>query len=72
MLTELVDMPVVDEAMLLDEAALGEWGTELAQRLNQKSEASVSYTVSVKGDDDSNQFGLLLDKRLHGLTTTRY
>jgi DNA gyrase subunit B len=70
-LKELVDMPVVDEAVLSSETEIGEWGTELAQRLNQKSEASVSYTVSVKGDDNSNQFGLLLDKRLHGLTTTR-
>jgi DNA gyrase subunit B len=70
-LKELVDMPVVDEAMLSSETAIGEWGNELAQRLNKKSEASVSYKVSVKGDDDSNQFGLLLNKRLHGLTTAR-
>ena len=70
-LKELVDMPVVDEAVLSSETAIGEWGNELALRLNKKSEASVSYKVSVKGDDDSNQFGLLLDKRLHGLTTAR-
>ena len=70
-LQELVDMPVVDEEMLLSEAALGEWGKILAIGLNQKSEASVSYAVSVKSDEDSNQFGLMLDKRLHGLTTSR-
>ena len=70
-LQELVDMPVVDEEMLLNEAALGEWGKNLAIGLNQKSEASVSYVVSVKSDEDSNQFGLMLDKRLHGLTTSR-
>ena len=70
-LQELVDMPVVDEDMLLNEAALGEWGKNLAIGLNQKSEASVSYVVSVKSDEDSNQFGLMLDKRLHGLTTSR-
>jgi DNA gyrase subunit B len=70
-LKELVDMPVVDETVLSSEMAIGDWGDELALRLNQKSEASVSYKVSVKGDDNSNQFGLLLDKRLHGLTTTR-
>ncbi|HUV22491.1 MAG TPA: DNA topoisomerase (ATP-hydrolyzing) subunit B [Gammaproteobacteria bacterium] len=70
-LKELVDMPVVDETVLSSETAMGDWGDELALRLNQKSEASVSYKVSVKGDDNSNQFGLLLDKRLHGLTTTR-
>jgi DNA gyrase subunit B len=70
-LQELVNMPVFDEEMLLSESALGEWGKILAIGLNQKSEASVSYAVSVKSDEDSNQFGLMLDKRLHGLTTSR-
>jgi len=67
----LVNMPIVGEAMLLDETAMAQWGEQLIQRLNQASEASVSYTMSVKGDDDSNRFGLMLDKRLHGLTTSR-
>ena len=70
-LAELIDLPVVDENMLLDESALKEWGDLLTQRLNDKSEASVSYIVSVKGDENSNQFGLVLNKRLHGLTTAR-
>ena len=64
-------MPIVDTAMLHDKEAIGDWGAQLAQRLNDKSEASVSYVVSVSGDDDSNQYGLVLDKRLHGLTTAR-
>jgi len=55
----------------LNESARGEWGKNHAIGLNQKSEASVSYVVSVKSDEDSNQFGLMLDKRLHGLTTSR-
>ncbi len=66
-LEELIDLPAVKEAMLLDEKALGEWGDILAGRLNDKSEASVSYIVSVKGDDNSNRFGLVVDKRMHGL-----
>jgi DNA gyrase subunit B len=70
-LHELIDMPVADEAVLGSEQAIGEWGALLVERLNQKSETSVSYMVSVKGDEDSNQFGLLLDKRLHGLTTSK-
>jgi DNA gyrase subunit B len=65
----LVDLPGVDEAMLLDESAMGEWGEQLVGQLNRKSEASVSYSASVKSDDDSAQFGLILEKRLHGLTT---
>ncbi len=68
-LAELVDLPAVDDARLLDRDALAEWGGWLAERLNAKSEASVSYSVSVKSDENSNQFGLKIDKRLHGITT---
>ncbi len=69
-LEELVDLSLVNEAILLDEKAMGEWGETLATRLNAKSEASVSYAVSVKGDDNSNRFGLIIDKRLHGLSNS--
>jgi len=69
-LEELVDLSPVSEAILLDEGQMGQWGETLAKRLNAKSEASVSYKVSVKGDDNSNRFGLIVDKRLHGLTNS--
>ncbi len=69
-LEELVDLSPVNEATLLDEKAIGAWGEVLSARLNAKSEASVSYTVSVKGDDSSNRFGLIVDKRLHGLSNS--
>ena len=68
-LEEMVDLPVVTESTLLDDSAIDAWGQALATRLNEKSESSVSYKVSVKGDEDSNQFGLILEQRLHGLTT---
>jgi len=68
-LEELVDLPVATETTLLDEKLIGEWAEELVSRLNEKSGSSVSYSMSVKSDDDSNQFGLILEKRLHGLTT---
>ncbi len=68
-LAEMVDMPAVDEARLLDEQAMAEWGAWLAERLNAESENSVSYKVSVKSDEDSNQYGLEIAKRLHGITT---
>ncbi len=68
-LKELVDLPVVNESSLLDEKELGDWGNLLVDRLNEKSEASISYSVSVKSDENSNRFGLTIDKRLHGLTT---
>ena len=69
-LEELVDLPAVNEATLLDEKAIGDWGETLVARLNEKSEASISYMVSVKADENSNRFGLVIDKRLHGLTTS--
>ena len=68
-LEELVDLPAVSESMLLDEKAMADWGELLAERLNGKSGASVSYKVSVKGDEDSNQFGLVIDQRLHGISS---
>jgi DNA gyrase subunit B len=66
-LAELIDLPGVSESELLDEGAMNDWGQTLAARLNDKSGASVSYQVSVKSDDNSNQFGLLLEKRHHGI-----
>ncbi len=68
-LEELVDLPAVDDARLLDQEAMAEWGGWLADRLNAKSEAAVSYKVSVRGEEDSNQFGLRIDKRLHGIAS---
>ena len=69
-LEELVDLPAVTDNMLLDEQALADWGQLLAQRLNAKTGAAVSYNVSVKSDEDSNQFGLDIDKRLHGISSS--
>jgi DNA gyrase subunit B len=70
-LEELVDLPPVSESMLLDEKSLADWGELLAERLNAKSSASVSYNVSVKSDEDSNRYGLVIDKRLHGISSQR-
>ena len=69
-LDELVDMSPVGESVLLDEKKMQAWGEELQRRLNDKSEAAVRWDVSVKGDEDSNQFGLTIDKRLHGIVTS--
>ena len=68
-LEELVDLPAIDEKTLLDKQAMSRWGDMLAERLNHKSEASMSYTVSVESDEDSNQFGLEIERRLHGIST---
>jgi DNA gyrase subunit B len=53
-LEELLDLPPVGESMLLDDEAMAEWG---------------EYTMSVKGDEDSNRYGLVIAKRLHGVTS---
>ena len=68
-LEELVDLPPVVESMLLDDKAMAEWGESLVGRLNVKSGASLSYAVSVKGDEDSNRYGLVIAKRMHGVTS---
>jgi DNA gyrase subunit B len=70
-LEELVDLPPVSESMLLDEKSMGEWGQKLAERLNAKSGAAVSYSVSVRGDENSNRFGLTVNRQLHGISSAR-
>ena len=66
-LAELIDISAVSETVLLDEAAMNDWGLALCARLNEKSSASVTYQISVKSDENSNQFGLILEKRHHGI-----
>ncbi len=68
-LAELVDLPALDEASLVDEKAMGEWAEKLAKRLNENSESSVSYKVSVKSKENSNLLGIEISKRLHGYVT---
>jgi DNA gyrase subunit B len=62
-------LPAITETTLLDSAELGIWGELLAQRLNDKSGASLSYTVAVNNDENSNQFGLTITKKMHGIYT---
>ena len=69
-LEQLVDLPPVIENVLFDEKSMQEWGQLLAERLNAKSGAAVSYNVSVRGDEDSNQYGLVVDKQLHGIASS--
>ena len=67
MLQELIDLPVLTEATLLDEKAMQDWAEVLQARLNEKSETSVNYSINVIGDEDSNQYSLEINKRLHGI-----
>ena len=66
-LYELIDLPVIGESDLLDQKAMSLWGVKLAERLNDKFGASVSFEVKVASDENSNQFGLVVSKRLHGI-----
>jgi DNA gyrase subunit B len=66
-LHELIDLPAVSESDLLDENAMNLWGNNLAGRLNDLSGASISFKVNVESDENSNQFGVIVDKKLHGM-----
>lgn len=68
-LEELIDLPAIKEEMLLDSTKLAVWAELLALRLNEKSGASLSYEVSVSNDENSNQFGLTITKKMHGIFT---
>ena len=67
LLHELIDLPAVVENNLLDENAMNRWGSKLAERLNDEAGSSVSYEVNVRSDENSNQFGLVVEKKLHGI-----
>lgn len=69
MLVELIDLPALTESMLLDEKAVQDWADTLSERLNSKSENSVGYTIKAIADEDSIQFGLEINKRLHGIVS---
>lgn len=68
-LEELIDLPAVTEEILLDTTKMADWGESLAFRINEKSGASLSYEVSVSNDENSNQFGLTITKKMHGIFT---
>ncbi len=69
-LKQLVNLKVVTKSMLLDEAAMAQWGELLGARVNSNSETSLSYVTSVKSNDDSNEYGIQIEKRLHGIVTS--
>jgi len=68
-LEELIDLPAINEETLLDSVEMSIWGESLAKHLNEKSGASLSYTVTVNNDENSNQFGLTIAKKMHGIYT---
>ena len=69
-LKQLVNLNVVTKPMLLDKAAMVQWGGLLEARVNKNSEASLSYVASVRSNDDSNEYGIQIEKRLHGIVTS--
>ncbi|MGK0428033.1 MAG: DNA gyrase subunit B [Ulvibacter sp.] len=66
---ELIELPAIKEETLSDSTALNVWGDSLLRRLNEKSGASLSYDVSVNSDDNSNQLGFTITKKMHGIYT---
>lgn len=66
-LEELINLPALDEHILSDKEAMNRWGQRLVEQLNEKGGASLSYEASVESDENSNQFGLRITKKLHGI-----
>jgi DNA gyrase subunit B len=66
-LHELLNLPAIGETMLLDEKDMALWGTQFSERLNTGSAASITYQVDVESDENSNQYGLIVVKKLHGI-----
>lgn len=66
-LEELIDLPALGQSSLSDTEAMKHWGQRLVERLNGKAGSSLSYQASVESDENSNQFGLRIIKKLHGI-----
>ena len=66
-LQELINLPALDEKSLSDTRAMDQWGKRLIDRLNENAGASVSYEASVESDENSNQFGLRITRKQHGM-----
>ncbi len=66
-LEELIDLPALDDAQLSDSEAVNQWGQRLIDRLNENAGNSLSYEAIVESDENSNQFGLRIIKKLHGM-----
>ncbi|MFV2031228.1 MAG: DNA topoisomerase (ATP-hydrolyzing) subunit B [Gammaproteobacteria bacterium] len=66
-LEELIDLPALGQSSLSDTEAMKHWGQRLVERLNEKAGSSLSYQASVESDENSNQFGLRIIKKLHGI-----
>ena len=66
-LQELIDTPKVTEDILSNSDALIQWGETLTLKLNEKCGASLSFEPSVSSDENSNQFGLIITKKMHGI-----
>ena len=56
--------------MLLDETAMQEWSDMLVAQVSKSSDNSLSYKPSVIPADDSNEYGIQIEKRLHGIVST--
>ena len=68
-LYELIDLTALNETSLLDADIMKHWSEKLQVCLNNKAETSISYTTNIIEDENSNQYGVIINKHMHGLSS---
>jgi DNA gyrase subunit B len=71
LLEKLIYMPKIDEAMIEDSTSLETWIQELEGRLNLDLRISESCTLSRVGEEEADEAGLLLTRKIHGIGNER-
>ena len=68
-LNELIHIPALKESDLKQEDRMQQWSSELQQKLNQKTTSAINYLLTLQAEEDSNDFAILIDKKLHGISS---
>ena len=66
-LNQLIYLPEVTETNLENEATLADWSQKLAEGLNQNTDASEVYQVSVEKDEERNCYLPTVSVVIHGI-----
>jgi DNA gyrase subunit B len=71
MLEKLITMSKLEEAMIEQPASIQEWIDELEGRLNTDLGVSESCTLRVVSENEADEAGILLTRKIHGIGNER-
>ncbi|MGH8495481.1 MAG: DNA topoisomerase (ATP-hydrolyzing) subunit B [Gammaproteobacteria bacterium] len=71
-LRQLLYLPVVDDALIGDPAAMEDWAAQLGHRLNSGNGSSQRYTVDIEPGSAGEGLRLKVGRRQHGVMSERF